>query len=91
MLEKDLETSEIINQVKELNKVIKEKEVDKSQKEGKLGALFDRLKSETGKETQRDARILLKRKESKLNQNIARLRELYDKLREREEWKITMK
>ena len=91
MSENNLETSEIINQVKELNKVIKEKEVDKSQKEGKLGALFDRLKSETGKETEKDARILLRKKERKLDENIARLRELYDNLRERKEWRITMK
>jgi len=91
MSQKNLETSEIINQVKSLNEVIKQKEVEKSQMEGRLATLYERLKAETGKDSRVEARKLLRDKEKDLDKNIARLRELYDELSGREEWKITLK
>lgn len=90
MSEKDLETSEIISQIKSLNEEIKKKEVEKSQKEGRLATLYERLETETGTANKVAARKIIRQKEKEIDTNISRLREIYTTLEGREEWKISM-
>lgn len=88
MSEKDLETSEIVRQIKKANEKIKGMEVDKSQKEGRLSALYERLKSETGTDDRVQARKMVRQKEKEIDTNNLRLRDLYSQLEGREEWKL---
>lgn len=88
MSEKNLETSEIVGLIKKANEKIKRMEVDKSQKEGRLATLYERLKAETGTDDRVQARKIVRQKEKEIDTNNSRFRDLFSQLEGRDEWKL---
>ncbi len=88
MPQKELTTDEVIQAAKDLTKVIKDKEAERSELIGRRSSLNERLDKELGFESVKKAKTAMQTKQLALKQLIELLHKKFAELKERPEWNI---
>ncbi len=85
---KELTTDEVIQAAKDLTKVIKDKEAERSELIGRRSSLNERLDKELGFDSVKKAKTAMNKKKLQREEKITLLPEKFAELKERPEWNI---